>query len=312
MRHLLSLLAKALATLWAVVTLLFVLFNLLGDPAQMVAGQRTDKATLAALTKDLGLDKPLHVRYALYLQDLSPVAIYPTPRLKKPWLRTSLQHRKPVSALLKEKFPGTLLLALSAVALALLVGLPLDAAFLAGFSLPGYFLAVLLVWLFIDVIGWRGMPVTGHFWTLDPHAPQHTLWQPLTLLMPTLCLALRPMAILYRLTTSAVEATLRAEFIRTARSKGLSQAVVLLKHAFPLALPPVLTAFSGWFATLLGGAFFVEYLFDWQGIGKLAVDALLKADFPVVMGVCLLTATVFIAANEAVALLLKKIDPRLR
>jgi len=132
------------------------------------------------------------------------------------------------------------------------------------------------------------------------------------LILPALTLGIRPLAIITQLTRSAMLDVLSQDYIRTAYAKGLSKRVVLFKHALRNALNPVITAITGWFAELLAGAFFVEYIFGWKGIGKTTVDALEKLDFPVVMGSVLLTAALFILINILADLLYKVVDPRVQ
>jgi ABC-type dipeptide/oligopeptide/nickel transport system permease component len=132
------------------------------------------------------------------------------------------------------------------------------------------------------------------------------------LILPAITLGIRPLAIITQLTRSAMLEVLQQDYIRTAQAKGLSQRTVLWRHALPNALNPVITAITGWFAELLAGAFFIEYIFGWQGIGKLTVDALEKLDFPVVMGSVLLSATFFILVNILADILYGVIDPRVR
>ena len=132
------------------------------------------------------------------------------------------------------------------------------------------------------------------------------------LILPALTLGIRPLAIITQLTRSAMLDVLNQDYIRTAYAKGLSKSTVIFKHALRNALNPVLTAVTGWFAELLAGAFFVEYIFGWKGIGKITVDALDKLDFPVVMGSVLVTATLFVIINILADILYSIVDPRVK
>jgi peptide/nickel transport system permease protein len=132
------------------------------------------------------------------------------------------------------------------------------------------------------------------------------------LILPALTLGLRPLSIITQLTRSSMLDVLGQDHIRTARAKGLDERKVIWKHAVPNAMNPVVTAITGWFAELLAGAFFVEYIFGWKGIGKVTVDALEKLDYPVVMGSILLTAFLFVTVNIIADLLYARIDPRIR
>ena len=152
--------------------------------------------------------------------------------------------------------------------------------------------------------------MTGSLFDIDPFAGRQMKLQ--NLILPALTLGIRPLAIITQLTRSAMLDVLSQDYIRTAYAKGLSKRVVLFKHALRNALNPVITAITGWFAELLAGAFFVEYIFGWKGIGKTTVDALEKLDFPVVMGSVLLTAALFILINILADLLYKVVDPRVQ
>jgi peptide/nickel transport system permease protein len=130
-------------------------------------------------------------------------------------------------------------------------------------------------------------------------------------MLPALTLGIRPLAIVTQLTRSAMLDVLKQDYIRTARAKGLTQRAVVWRHALPNALNPVMTSVTGWFAELLAGAFFVEYIFGWKGLGKVTVDALEKLDYPVVMGSIILTALLFVVVNMLADLLYSKLDPRI-
>jgi peptide/nickel transport system permease protein len=131
------------------------------------------------------------------------------------------------------------------------------------------------------------------------------------LVLPAFTLGIRPLAIITQLTRSAMLDVLSQDYIRTAYAKGLSKRTIILKHALRNALNPVITAVSGWFAELLAGAFFIEYIFGWKGIGKTTVDALEKLDYPVVTGAVLFSACIFVVINLAADWLYKKTDPRI-
>jgi peptide/nickel transport system permease protein len=152
--------------------------------------------------------------------------------------------------------------------------------------------------------------MTGSLYDLDPF--QGKVLQLQNLVLPALTLGIRPLAIVTQLTRSAMLDVLKQDYIRTARAKGLPQRAVVWRHALPNALNPVMTAVTGWFAELLAGAFFVEYIFGWKGLGKVTVDALEKLDYPVVMGSILLTAALFVVVNTLADLLYARLDPRIR
>jgi peptide/nickel transport system permease protein len=152
--------------------------------------------------------------------------------------------------------------------------------------------------------------MTGSLYEYDPFQGKKLHLQ--NLILPAVTLGIRPLAIITQLTRSAMLDVLSQDFIRTAYAKGLSKRAVIFKHALRNALNPIVTAITGWFAELLAGAFFVEYIFGWKGIGKVTVDALEKLDFPVVMGSVLLTATFFVIINLLADILYGIIDPRVR
>lgn len=335
-----------LLVLWGVLTTVFFLFNVLpGDPARLTLGQRSDLATAEAARKELRLDEPLLARYFYYLNDLSPVAVHGNTGaekekyhylkilplggnalvLKAPYLGTSYRTKRPVTEILAEALPGTGILALSALAIAAVLGIGLGtlaavrkgtwldtgavAASVAGISLPSFFAGLLVAYVFGYLLQpYTGLSMTGSLWEWDAFGGRHLSLK--SLILPAFALGIRPMAIITQLTRSALLDSLSQDYVRTARAKGLGEKRVILRHALPNALNPVLTALSGWLAELLAGSFFVEYVFGWKGIGKLTVDALDKFDFPVVMGAVLFTAVIFLVVNFFTDLLYRKLDPR--
>ncbi|MCS6904107.1 MAG: ABC transporter permease [Bacteroidia bacterium] len=338
-----------LPTLWGVVTLLFIIFALLGDPSRMLVGQRVDAQTLASIRKELGLDKPLWIQYFLYLKDLSPVdyldafqlqsGVYyywaplgTSPKgawvIKLPYLRRSYQNGKSVASLYLEHLPATLLLSFSSLILAALVAVPMGllAAYyrfsfldyflsigaVIGVSTPSFFAAIFFLWFFaIYAHSWTGLNVCGYIKS-ESIWGNSIVWHWQNLILPTLTLGLRPMAILFQLMRGAATQVLQQDYIRTARSKGIREVFVMLRHVFPNAFSPVFTALSGWLAALLSGSFFVEYIFGWPGIGKWTVDALHANDYPIVLGSCIFTAFLFMIITCINDLFLAYIDPRIR
>jgi len=350
-RFILSRFINGLAVLLGVVSLVFYLFQVLpGDGAQMTLGQRSDLASLQSVRRELGLDLPPFQRYLLYMNDLSPISIHPGGAtgaayarenggiillktkdryllLKYPNLRRSYQTRQPVTQILSSALPGTLLLAMSAILIAGLMGIMLGSlaaryvgtsidqgiqtVSVLGISVPSFFAAILISFLFGHLWReWTGLPMTGSWLLTDPFegprpAPAH-------LILPAITLGIRPLAIIVQLTRSSVLDILGRDFIRTARAKGLREREVYLRHILPNALPPVVTAISGWLASLLAGSVFVEYVFGWHGLGKVAVDALMTFDMPLVMGCVLLVALFFVLINVLVDLIHAWLDPRIR
>jgi ABC-type dipeptide/oligopeptide/nickel transport system permease component len=331
--------------LLGVVLLVFVLFQGFGDPARLVMGQTGNAATEAAIRKELYLDQSKSRQFLHYLNDVSPISIYTRSDwkareiggfaiggerclvLKTPYLRRSYQTKRPVGAMLLQALPGTLLLAVAAMIVAIALGIPLGmlaavrkgslldstaiVTSILGISAPSFFMGIIISYLFGFVLShWTGLSLTGSWSAIDMEGHRRLTLQ--NLILPAITLGIRPLAIITQLTRSALLEVLQQDYIRTAQAKGLSQRAVLWRHALPNALNPVITAITGWFAELLAGAFFIEYIFGWQGIGKLTVDALEKLDFPVVMGSVLLSATFFILVNILADILYGLIDPRVR
>lgn len=328
-----------------VVVVVFFLFQGFGDPARLVLGQTGDSATMQNIRKELALDQPKWKQFVLYLNDVSPVSIHSKEEIAKkqlkgffiggenklgfklPYLRRSYQTKKDVSDVLMEALPGTLLLALAAMLFATVVGILLgvlaavkqntwmdtSAVFssVLGISAPSFFMGIVLAYLFGFVLtNYTGLHMTGSLFDVDPFNGKQL--QLKNLVLPALTLGIRPLAIITQLTRSSMLDVLDQDYIRTAYAKGLAKKTVVFRHALRNALNPVITAITGWFAELLAGAFFVEYIFGWKGIGKVTVDALEKLDFPVVMGSVLITATFFIIVNILADLLYGVVDPRVK
>jgi peptide/nickel transport system permease protein len=180
-----------------------------------------------------------------------------------------------------------------------------------GISAPSFFMGILIAYVFGFVFSnITGLHMTGSLFDTDPFRGRTIQLQ--NLILPAITLGIRPLAIIAQLTRSSMLDVLKQDYIRTAYAKGLSSRTVIWKHALRNALNPVLTAITGWFAELLAGAFFVEYIFGWKGIGKVTVDALEKLDFPVVMGAVLVSSLFFIIVNLLADLLYGFVDPRVR
>jgi peptide/nickel transport system permease protein len=347
-RFLLRKLSYGLLVLLGVVMLVFFLFNVLpGDPARLTLGQRADVTSLENVRRELHLDKPIPLQFLLYLNDLSPVSIHTQQEaegtlhyvtllhvgtdkilvLKTPYLRRSYQGKKDVWEILTEALPGTLVLAIAAMLFATMAGIALGVlsavkqntwmdtgavfASVVGISAPSFFMGIVLAYLFGFVLSdYTGLHMTGSLFETDAFAGRTLNLS--NLVLPAITLGIRPLAIIVQLTRSSMLDVLHQDYIRTAYAKGLPQRVVLFRHALRNALNPVITAITGWFAELLAGAFFVEYIFGWKGIGKVTVDALEKFDFPVLMGSVLFTAGIFVIINLLADLLYTIIDPRIR
>jgi peptide/nickel transport system permease protein len=339
-------LAYGALVLFGVVVVVFLVFQAFGDPARMVLGQSGDKQTMDNIRKELHLDQPKWKQFILYLNDISPVGIYTKEEIKEkklrgvfvggdkkigikiPYLRRSYQTKKPVTDVLMEALPGTIMLACAAMFLAILVGIFLGIiaavkqntwmdtssvfASVIGISAPSFFMSIVIAYLFGLVLhDYTGLSLTGSWFNIDSATGQRYLTLQ-NLILPALTLGIRPLSIITQLTRSSMLDTLNQDYIRTAYAKGLSKRNVIVHHALRNAINPVLTAITGWFAELLAGAFFVEYIFGWKGIGKVTVDALEKLDYPVVMGSVLLAATIFVMMNIFADVLYGIIDPRVK
>lgn len=345
MSYLSKKLLYGLLVLVGVVIVVFFLFQGFGDPARLVLGQAGDSATIQNIRKELALDQPKWKQFVLYLNDVSPVAVHSAADIDKkqlkgffvggenklgiklPYLRRSYQTKKDVGEVLLEALPGTMVLALAAMCIATVIGILLGIlaavkqntwldtssvfASVLGISAPSFFMGIVLAYLFGFVFSqYTGLHMTGSLYNIDPFTGKDL--QLRNLVLPAITLGIRPLAIITQLTRSSMLDVLDQDYIRTAYAKGLQKKTVIFRHALRNALNPVITAITGWFAELLAGAFFVEYIFGWKGIGKVTVDALEKLDFPVVMGSVLLTATFFIMVNILADLLYGMVDPRVR
>lgn len=248
--------------------------------------------------------------------------------LKAPYLRRSYQSGRRVADIIGAAFPQTALLAVVAMLFALLVGVTLgvvaalkkdtwvDRTILIfstlGMSLPSFFAALLIAWLFAYVLAdWTHLNMFGNLYTVDDYGRGEYL-DLKNLILPALTLGIRPLATLTQLTKNSMLEALSQDYIRTARAKGLSEGRIILHHALRNALTPVATSASGWFASLLAGAVFVEYVFDWKGMGVVIVDGLEQYDFPVVMGTILFICVLLVIINILTDILYAILDPRVR
>jgi peptide/nickel transport system permease protein len=339
-------LAYGLLVLIGVVVIVFFMFQGFADPARLIVGQTGDKKTMDNIRRELYLDQPKWKQFVLYLNDVSPIGIHTKEEiqnkklrgyfiggekklgLKIPYLRRSYQTKKDVIDVLMEALPGTLMLAIAAMIFATIIGVLLGVlaavkqntwmdtssvfASVIGISAPSFFMAIVIAYLFGIVLHpYTGLNLTGSWFDIDETTGQRYLTLQ-NLILPAITLGIRPLAIITQLTRSSMLDVLNQDYIRTAYAKGLSKRTVVFKHALRNALNPVITAITGWFAELLAGAFFVEYIFGWKGIGKVTVDALDKLDYPVVMGSVLFSAAFFILINILADVLYGVVDPRVR
>jgi peptide/nickel transport system permease protein len=396
--------------LWGVVSLVFFLFNLApGDPVRNLVGENASEEVIANMRRKLDLDLTVGRRYFLYLNDLSPVAIHSNIAqsriyfnqaeysgvrldfggegkaiyLKAPYLKRSFLTDKSVSSILSEVLPGTVVLAVVSIGLALIAGLLLGIAaalkkdgfydrlilFVSalGMAGPSFFVAILVAWLgavvwrnqiavsygglfilmaligamflfqrtknryvwlmplsvvilfFLNILPMRveafvlpgtGLNMTGSLYSVDVWKGEFLDLR--NLILPVITLMIRPLSVIVQLTRSSLLDVMQQDYIRTARAKGLSEWEVIFRHALRNALNPVITAVSGWFASLLAGAIFVEFVFGWKGLGQQMFTAIENQDMPVVMGGVIVISTAFVLINILVDLMYAWIDPRVR
>lgn len=249
--------------------------------------------------------------------------------IKTPYLRQSFQRNgKNVSEVIKETLPNTAVLAIVAITIALFLGIVLgifsallkDTFFdrliavvsTLGMSVPSFFSAILFAWFFGFVLNkYTHLEMTGSLYEVDDFGEgMHIQWK--NLILPAIVLGIRPLAVVIQLMRNSLLETLSQDYIRTAKAKGLTMYQVIKKHALKNSLNPVITAISGWFASMLAGAVFVEYIFNWNGLGKEIVNSLNTLDLPVIMGAVLVVATLFIIINILVDILYSWLDPRIR
>ena len=292
-----------LPILFGVATVTFLLMYVIpGDPVLTLVGERYDEETLDEMREELGLDRPLPVQYVEYLG-----------RLARFDLGRSFQTRRPVSEAILERFPRTLALALSAMAIALLFGALigiLAARFprlgrlfmlftLVGVSIPVFWLGLLLIHLF--AIKLSILPPSGYGGGSLRY-----------LILPAVTLSLSSMATVARVTRSGIVDTAHEDYVRTARAKGLGELVVLGKHVLRNALVPVVTIVGADFGSYLSGSVLTESIFGWPGLGRLIVQGIMRRDFPVIQGAVLFMAVTFVLVNLIVDISYGFIDPRIR
>jgi peptide/nickel transport system permease protein len=291
--------------LWGVATIVFVLmFIVPGDPARLLMGQHGDEETLSAIRHELGLDRPVHVQYARFLG-----------RLARGDLGMSYRQRRPVTEIIRERFPATLKLAAAGMSLAILFGVAagiIAAAFrntvfdwlvmvfsLSGISLPVFWLGMMLILIFASTLGW--LPVGGYGSGGDI---RH-------LVLPAVSLAAVSTGYIARMMRSSMLEVIGKDYIRTARAKGLTETAVILRHGLRNAFIPVITVIGLNFAGLLGGAVATETVFAWPGLGRATVDAIRMRDLPVVEGCVIFLAVMFVVINLLVDLSYAWLDPRI-
>ena len=293
----------ALVTVWVTTIAVTLLIHAVpGDPVRiMYAKFQSTPEQIEAVRTALGLDQPIHIQYAMYMG-----------RLAEGDLGRSIVGNQPVLDILLTRFPPTLLLATTSLFIAVLIGLSLGflaaykrgtvidvgAMILAvlGVSMPHFWLGMLLLFLFALQLGW--LPVAGS----DLRS----------LILPALTLGIANAAVLARLTRSAMIDIFDQDFVRTARAKGLPKTVVLYRHALRAGLVPIVSMMGLQFAYMMGGAIVVENVFAWNGVGRLAIEAVFARDYPLIQGFILFFATVVVLVSLLIDLLYAVLDPRIR
>jgi peptide/nickel transport system permease protein len=317
------------------------------DPARLSFGQLSDAKTVEAKRRSMGLDQPLPVQLMYYLRDLSPINVvdkdnvvlesYSFVRIlslknkivivKWPYLRESYQSGRPVIDILSETIPLTLILAFFSILFASILGIILgimsavkhgtwieQIAMIVstiGYSLPSYataiFFAVIFAFLLKPI---TGLNLTGSLLEVNDYGEWEVRWK--NLILPVFALGLRPVSIITQLTRSAMLDNMMMPYVRTARAKGLKANTITYLHVLKNAMNPIITGISGWFASLVTGAFFVENVFNYRGLGVITVKALLDFDIPVVLGAVIFTCIMFVLINIIVDLLYAYTDPRIK
>jgi len=310
-RYILNRLAQMIPVVFGVLVVVFIMLKLTpGDPAAAMLGIQATPEELVRVRHAMGLDRPWHVQFGIWLGNALQGD-----------LGSSYISKKPVTELLLTRLPVTLELSIFAMLLAILIGIPagiisaarryswvdylITSLALFGVSMPSFWFAILLIYLFSLYLGW--LPASGYMpWSRGvwPHIR--------SLIMPGLALGLFLMGALVRFCRTSMIETLVQDYVRTARAKGISQTLILLRHALKNALIPTVTVLGIQFGALLGGAIIIETIFAFPGIGTMMLTAVNQRDYPVVQGVTLVVAIAFTLSNLLVDILYTWLNPRIR
>ncbi len=296
--------AMGALTIWITTILVTLLIHAVpGDPVQIMYAQSqgTTPEQIEEVRRSLGLDRPIAVQYAMFIE-----------RLVQGDLGNTIRGGQPVLDVILQRLPNTLLLACAAMFVAILIGVPLGflAAYregsltdialmmvaIAGISMPHFWLGLLLLFYFALELGW--LPVSGNGW--------------LNLILPALTLGLSNAAIFARLTRSSMIDVMSLDYVQTAFAKGLPKALVLRRHVLRAGLLPVVTMMGLQFAFMMGGAIVVENIFSWNGVGRMAVEAIFQRDYPIIQGFILTFSVVVVFVAIAIDALYAVLDPRIR
>jgi peptide/nickel transport system permease protein len=321
---------ETIPVLIGVVSIVFLFLHLIpGDAALVLLGERANEASLTRIRSQLGLDQPLYVQYGRYIASLSRLDVGKSVRTNRPVIDEALG-----------RFPATIELALTALVISSVVGVsggiiagvgrgrfPDHVArvfSLLGVSIPIFWLGLVLIWIFAVQLHWlpsdgrlaattKYTQITG-FVMIDAIIQGNSalFFDALShLTLPALALSTVPMAVTMRMTRSAMLEVLRADYIRTARSKGLRERVITIRHAFKNASLPVVTTIGLQVGFLLSGAILTETIFSWPGIGRWVFESILNRDYPIVQGMSLIIAMIFVVVNLIVDLVYGALDPRI-
>ncbi|WP_156291848.1 ABC transporter permease [Oceanobacillus salinisoli] len=309
-KYIIKRIINMIPTLLIVAIIVFLITRMIpGDPAAVMLGPQASVQEVEKLTEELGLNKPLHIQFFDYIGNLLQGDF-----------GNSLTYNQPIADLIMDRFPNTVILAISALIIAIMIGVPagiisatrqnsildytVTTISLIGVSMPVFWLGVMLVLYFSVNLGW--FPSTGMgsmdegFFTFIRH-----------LILPSLTLATIPMSQFARITRSSMLEVVSQDYVKTARSKGVREFIVICKHAFKNAFTPLLTVMGLQISSLLGGAVLTETIFSWPGMGLLIIDAIEKRDFVVVQGTVLFIALIFVVVNLVVDILYKVVNPKI-
>lgn len=296
-------LLQAIPTLVGVVLFMFILIRMLpGDPARLIAGIEATEEDVQRIRELLGLDRPLYVQFVDYMKDVFTGD-----------LGTSIRFGTPVIDEIMERLPYTIQLALVSETLAVLLGVPLGImAALRPYSPRGYLATVFALIGSSMPIYWMGLMFIYLFSVRLDLLPSSGADQPSSIILPALTLSLLLMGNLMRITKASFQEVLGENYITTVRAKGLSERIVVYRHALKNAAVPIITIMGIQLGTLLGGAILTETVFAWPGLGTLLIDAISYRDYPLIQGIVIVFATMFVLINIIVDVIYAIIDPRVR
>ncbi len=296
-------LLQAIPTLIGVVLFMFILIRMLpGDPARLIAGIEATEEDVERIREILGLNRPLYVQFIDYMKDVFTGD-----------LGTSIRFGTPVIGEIMERLPYTIQLALVSEFLAVILGVPLGImAALRPYSARGYLATVFALIGSSMPIYWMGLMFIYLFSVRLKWLPSSGADSPSSIILPALTLSLLLMGNLMRITKASFQEVLGENYITTVRAKGLSERIVIYRHALKNASVPIITIMGIQLGTLLGGAILTETVFAWPGLGTLLIDAISYRDYPLIQGIVIVFATMFVLINLIVDVIYAIIDPRVR